>query len=73
MRHMPLFPEYGGDVDRGIDREVGLPAPEPRGGIVGPHHGRQKEGHAVKSGFQWLTISRIENREGRFCGLHDST
>ena len=35
--------------------------------------GRQNEGHAVERGFQWLTISRVENREGRFCGFHDST
>jgi hypothetical protein len=73
MRHMPLFPEHGSDVDGGIDGEMRLPASKPRGGIVGAHHGGQKERHAVERRFQWLTISRIENREGRFCGLHDST
>ena len=73
MRDVPLLPEGGGDVDGGIDRQVTLPPSHPRGGIVGTHHGRQDEGHAVERGFQWLTISRIENREGRFCGFHDST
>ena len=73
MRHMPLLPEDGGDVDGGIDRQVRLPPLYPRGGIVGAHHGRQKEGHPVERGFQWLTISRIENREGTFWGFHGST
>ena len=73
MRHMPLLPEHGGDVDGGIDGQVRLPPPHPRGGIVGAHHGRQKEGHAVKRGLQWLTISRIENREGRFWGVRSES
>ena len=73
MRHMLLFPQHGGDVDGGIDRQVGLPPPHPRRGVVGAHHGRENQGGPVDGGFQWLTISGIENGEGRFCGFHDST
>jgi hypothetical protein len=73
MSDVLLFPENGGDVDGGIDREMRLPSPEPGSGIVGAHDGCQNESHAVDRGFQWLTISIIENPEGRFCGFHAST
>ena len=73
MGDVALLPEGGGDINRRVDSQVRLPAPHPGGSVIGAHEACQYEREAMKRRFQRLAITRIENRKGRFWGLHDGT
>jgi hypothetical protein len=73
MRDMPLLPQEGTEVNRGIDREVRLSSPHPGSRIVDAHDRSEAKRRAVKRGLQRLAVSGIENFEGTVVVIHVRT